>query len=139
MLHKITTCNLAPWQKLDAIRTFVQPKLSYLSRTNVIAIEDLKALDKILVKCIKRITHLPINASIGYLFANARAGGLGMCSFTDDYESQTITHAFRLLTSRNNTTRKMAGKQLREEVNRWIHNDPTDQEISQICNAKTDG
>ena len=45
-LEKIRDSLLAPWQKLDSIRTFIQPCLTYVLRTCPVTHESLKPTDE---------------------------------------------------------------------------------------------
>ena len=57
-LDKIRDSLLAPWQKLDAIRTFVQPGLTYALRSCQVTHEALKEYRSKLIEVLKSICHL---------------------------------------------------------------------------------
>ena len=133
---KIANSMLAPWQKLDAIKTFIRPRLSYMARTANVNVTDLRFLDKALVENLKIICNLPKNANVDYLMADSHRGGVGMFSFTEDYYTQLITHYFRLMTSKDTETRELVTKELQSEVQNWHRKtEITNDDLSDYCNS----
>ena len=62
-LAKIEKSFLAPWQKLNAIRTFVQPCLTYAFRSTDPTTKSLQSYRSTLIQTIHSICHLPTRAS----------------------------------------------------------------------------
>ena len=58
-LTKIENSLLAPWQKLDAIRTFVQPCLTYALRSTDPTTKSLEAYRAQLIRTVRAICSLP--------------------------------------------------------------------------------
>ena len=77
-LIKIRDSLLAPWQKLDAIRTFIQPCLTYAFRAFNIKQNTITAYRKCLIATLRSICHLPKRACTSYFFASKKVGGLGL-------------------------------------------------------------
>ena len=77
-LDKLRDSQLAPWQKLDAIRTFIQPCLTYALRSCPVTKDSLHAYRKKLVDVLRSICHLPKRSSVHYFFADRACGGLGL-------------------------------------------------------------
>jgi hypothetical protein len=91
VLTKIRDSLLAPWQKLDAIHTFVQPGLTYALRSCPVTKDALRDYRSKLVEVIKSICHLPKRASSSYFFADRADGGLGFQDPMDERHVQTIS------------------------------------------------
>ena len=68
-LDKIENSLLIPWQKLDSIRTFLLPRLSYIVRVGDVKIKTLQNYRRKLINALKRICHLSIRATNHYFFA----------------------------------------------------------------------
>ena len=97
---KIENSRLAPWQKLDAIRTFVQPKLTFALRAGVNDLKaSLKELDTTLRFALRRICNLPTRATTSYLFADRRTGGLGFQNPGKEYDIQKVVQAVAMYNS----------------------------------------
>ncbi len=77
-LEKIRDSLLAPWQKLDAIRTFIQPCLTYALRTCPVTRESLNNYRNKLVQVLRSICNLPKRSTTHYFFADRAVGGLGL-------------------------------------------------------------
>lgn len=59
---EILNSNLAPWQKIDALKTFLYPSFHYTMRTNQCQKTDLSRLDLALKPLIKKTLGLPVCA-----------------------------------------------------------------------------
>uniref|UniRef100_A0A914DGE2 Reverse transcriptase domain-containing protein n=1 Tax=Acrobeloides nanus TaxID=290746 RepID=A0A914DGE2_9BILA len=58
-LQKIEQCKLAPWQKVDAIKTFIVTRMAHLIRNGNPFLGDLKELDRAIKYAILTICKLP--------------------------------------------------------------------------------
>ena len=65
-LEKIRDSLLTPWQKLDAIRTFIQPCLTYALRTCPVTRLSLAGYRKKLIEVLRSICNLPKRATQHY-------------------------------------------------------------------------
>lgn len=77
-LQKIEASLLAPWQKLAAIRTFIQPSLTYALRAGSPKKQSLDAYRSTLTCVVCKICDLPTRSASSYMFASRRAGRLGL-------------------------------------------------------------
>jgi hypothetical protein len=75
-LEKIRDSLLTPWQKLDAIRTFIQLCLTYALRTCPVTRLSLSNYRKKLIDVLRSICNLPKRATQHYFFADRAVGGL---------------------------------------------------------------
>ena len=75
-LDKIGSSLLAPWQKLDAIRTFIQPCLTYALRAGNPLKRSLINYRKKLIEVVRCACNLPLRATSHYVFASRNVGGL---------------------------------------------------------------
>ena len=119
-LNKIQDSLLAPWQKLDEIRTFIQPALTYALRSCPVSRESLKEYRAKLIGVIKSICHLPKRASNSYLFADKSVGGLGFQDPFDERHIQTIVHAVKILSATDPLIVNISRNQLTTVVKRCI-------------------
>ena len=92
---------LAPWQKLDAIRTFVQPCLTYALRAGNPEMQSLDQYRSMLVRTLRDICNLPNRATAAYFFASKRTGGLSFQEPRTECDVQAIVQAVRILASQD--------------------------------------
>ena len=98
-LTKIENSLLAPWQKLDAIRTFVQPCLTYALLSTDPTTKSLEAYRAQLIRTVRAICSLPTRATTHYIFAAKHAGGLGLTDPLTENHLQTVVQALKMLSS----------------------------------------
>ena len=101
-LVAVSNSALRPWQKLDALRTFVYSKLSYHLRASAFRAQDLTrkkgGLDRWASRYVKRILHLPITACQAYLHTPQHLGGVGLPSTRFELAVLKVGHFFRMAT-----------------------------------------
>ena len=119
-LEKIRDSLLAPWQKLDAIRTFIQLGLTYgltyALRACPVTRASLTAYQTKLIQVLRSVCRLPNGSSISYFFADKSAGGLGLQDPFDERHVQKIVHTVKILSSTDPLIQKIAhGLAKREE------------------------
>jgi hypothetical protein len=119
-LDKIHVSLLAPWQKLDAIRTFIQPGLTHALRSCPVSQDSLKEYRCKLVGILKSICHLPTRTSNSYLFADKSVGGLGFQDPFDKRHAQTIVHAVKILSASDPLIVNISCDQLTSVVKRCV-------------------
>ena len=107
-LEKTENSLLAPWKKLDSIRTFLQPRLSYILRAGDIKIKTLQNYRKKLIGALEWICHLPIRATNHYFFARQSVGGLGLQDPIAESHVQKIIQAVRMLNCKDTNTKTLA-------------------------------
>ena len=118
---KILESALAPWQSLNAAKTFFFPSLAYAQRTGQVSKSDWEKLDKEIRPLIKRNLCLPANASNEYLYGNTSSGHLGIPVIADDSDIANIDGAFKLLSSRDPIVKDIAWKDLKRLVSAAMH------------------
>ena len=129
-LHKIEQSLLAPWQKLDAIRTFVEPCLTYAFRSTDPTTKSLQDYRSQLISTIRSVCTLPSRASTHYIFASKRVGGLGFTDPCTENHLQTVVQAIKMLSSSDPTVSTVAKRELRETVRFAAQADPTPSLVS---------
>ena len=117
-LYKIRNSQLTPWQKLDAIRTFIQPGLTYALRSCPVPRDSLKEYRSELIEVIKSICHLPKRASNSYIFADKTVGGLGFQDPFDERHIQTVVHTVKILAASDPLVVSISRAQLSSVVKR---------------------
>lgn len=138
-LEKIRDSLLAPWQKLDAVRTFIQPCLTYVLRTCPVTRESLKSYRSKLIDVLRSICHLPKRSTTHYFFADKSVGGLGLQDPFDERHIQSIVHSVKILAATDTLINKIAKAQLKSVVYRCFHRDPTDDEIGEFLSGSMNG
>ena len=116
---------LAPWQKLDAIRTFVQPCLTYVLRAGNPEMQSLDQYKSMLVRTLRDICSLPNRAAAAYFFVCKRTGGLSFQDPRTECDVQSIVQAVRILASQDPAVAAMARHELKYIVRRSTQSEPT--------------
>ncbi|CAB4023934.1 Hypothetical predicted protein [Paramuricea clavata] len=137
-LDKIENSLLAPWQKLDTIRTFIQPCLTYALRSTDPTTKSLQSYRSQLIKTIPSVCYLPTRATTHYIFASKQAGGLGLADPTRENHLQTIVQAVKMLASSDPTIATMAKSELRQTVRFAAQSHPTPSLISNFLSNAPD-
>ena len=138
-LGKVEQSLLAPWQKLDAIRTFIQPCLTYALRAGSPKKKSLDDYRSKLLQVVRRICSLPDRATTHYVFATKQAGGLGLQDPTRECDAQTIVQATRMLASNDPAVAAIARAELLQTVKRAANgNNPTASLVSNYLSAAPD-
>jgi hypothetical protein len=137
-LEKIEQSLLAPWQKLDAIRTFIQPCLTYALRSTAPTTKSLQSYRSQLTRTIKSICTLPSRATPHYIFASKQAGGLAYIDPVRENHVQTIVQAVKMLNSDDPTVSTVAKYELRQTVRFATQSDPNPSLVSSFLSNTPD-
>ena len=137
-LRKIQQSLLAPWQKLDAIRTFIQPCLTYALRSTDPTTKSLQEYRSTLISTVREICALPTRATTHYFFASKRAGGLGLTDPCVENHLQTIVQATKMLSSSDPVVTAIAKRELRQTVRFAAQAEPTPALISSFLSNTPD-
>ena len=137
-LEVIWSSLLAPWQKLDAIRTFIQPCLTYPLRAGNPLKKSLHDFRCLLVKALRDICNLPTRASTSYFFASKAAGGLALQDPTVESDQQAIVQALRMLSSPDEVVANIAKQELKMFVHRTAQSAPTAELVTKYLSASQD-
>ena len=138
-LEKLRDSLLAPWQKLDAIRTFIPPGLTYAFRACPVTRESLSTYRSKLIQVLRSVCRLPNRSSVSYFFASKSVGGLGLQDPFDERHVQKIVHTVKILSSADPLIHEIAHGQLKSVVYRCIHRNPSDGEIDNFLSGSNEG
>ena len=138
-LVKINDSLLAPWQKLDAIRTFVQPCLTFALRAGEPDKCSLTKYRRKLIEVVRNICKLPSRATQDITFASAKVGGLGLHDPILEVDIQTIVQAIKMLSSSDPVVANIAKAELRQSVRFAARNNPTVSLINDFLSGSTTG
>lgn len=69
---------LAPWQRLDAVKTFLFPALNFAMRMGAYGKDEWKKIDEALRPLLKKTLYLPVNATNDYLYGSSKGGAAGI-------------------------------------------------------------
>lgn len=130
---------LAPWQKIDAVVTFLVPRLDFILRGADVRVKPLSKLDKTMKKCVKKWMNLPQRASAEVVFIPSPLGGAGILPFSDMRNVCAVTHGYRLLTCPDDSVRETAWDTLKTAVQLKIRHVPTMDDVASYLNGATDG
>ena len=140
-LDAVQQSALRPWQKLDAIRTFVFPRLSYHLRISSIPAYLLErrkgGIDRWASKAVKRILHLPATASDAYLHTPVHLGGVGLPCARDEQAVLKAAHLLRMTTCADPAVRHVTFESLRRLVTqRCLVGAPTTEQLAAFLNGE---
>ena len=138
-LDRIDSSLLAPWQKIDAVVTFLVPRLDFILRGADVKVKPLKKLDKNMKKHVKKWMNLPQRASAEVVFIPSPQGGAGILPFSDMRNVCAVTHGYRLLTCPDDDVRETAWDTLKTAVQLKIRRVPTMEDIASYLNGSTEG
>lgn len=133
--QKIMTSSLAPWQRIDAIKTFLYPSIQFSLRTGALDKSDWKKFDQFIRPMIKSTLNLPMRASNDYLYGARPMGCLGIPLATEDHDVVTVDGAYKLLTSPDPVIRVLANQHLKQTVKDRIGHDPTADQTGKYLSA----
>ena len=138
-LDKINDSLLAPWQKLDAIRTFVQPCLTFVLRAGEPDKCSLTKYRRKLIEVVRNICKFPSRATHDIIFASAKVGGLGLQDPILEVDIQTIVQAIKMLSSSDPVVANISKAELRQSVRFAARNNPTVSLINDFLSGSTTG
>ena len=130
---------MTPWQKLNAIRTFLQPRLSYILSAGDIQIKTLQKCGRKLIGTLKRIRHLPIRATNHYFFSRQSVGGPGLQDPCTEVHVQEIIQAVKMLNCWDLNIKTVARESLRYSFHRCLPNEPTNIDFENFLSGSTEG
>ena len=91
----ISKSDLFPWQKLDAFKTFVHPRLIFIMRTREIKLANFSdngtknstnlRIDQKLIPIFKSLVSIPRHADNAFLFMPTDLEGVGITLFRSEY------------------------------------------------------
>ncbi|CAB3233767.1 unnamed protein product [Arctia plantaginis] len=102
---KIGDSLLAPWQKLDAVSTFLLPRFDFIMQGATMEKEYLTAVYKTIRRLAMEWLYLPQRASAELVYLPPSQGGGGLLPLVDLHDVLTVAHSYRLLNSREPAVR----------------------------------
>ncbi|GFT18739.1 retrovirus-related Pol polyprotein from type-1 retrotransposable element R2 [Trichonephila clavipes] len=137
--HKIATSQLAPWQKLDALKSFFFPSLNFAMRTGQFQKTDWIRVEESITKEVKEILALPLKASCSYLFGDSKQGACGVPEISRDSDSYLIDTAFKLLTSKDEEVSVKALAHLICTVRQRLKREPSNADLASFLSGSMEG
>ncbi|UYV63981.1 hypothetical protein LAZ67_2006243 [Cordylochernes scorpioides] len=137
--EKIHSSLLAPWQKIDATKTFIYPRLDFILRGSPIHKTAFREVDLLIKRLGKKWLGLPQRASNEVLYIPPSKGGAGMVPFGDRTDLAKIQHAFRLLTSPDSETSALAKSLLKRVAERKLGRPALEEDLAAYLSGKLDG
>ncbi|GFR03041.1 retrovirus-related Pol polyprotein from type-1 retrotransposable element R2 [Trichonephila clavata] len=131
----ITKSNLSQWQKLDALKTFFFPSLSFAMRTDQLDKTAWSKVERFVRGEVKEILSVPVKASNHYLSANKRSGGCSIPSAAEDSDFYLIDTPFKLLTSNDEEVALLALAQLSRTVRQRVKRQPSDGDFASFLSG----
>ena len=116
LMDKVLTSLLAPWQKMEVLRSHLLPSLSNEQGSGRVLKETLTLLDNECAKNFRSIFHLPDSSTTPYFYADRKVGALGLTSLSEDADIWTIARAAQLLTSSDPTVSTISWCQLHKTI-----------------------
>ena len=138
-LDKINESLLAPWQKLDMIRTFVQPSLTFALRAGEPEKASLVSYKQKLIQTVRNICHLPSRATQSIIFASKKVGGLGLQDPLVEVDVQTVVQAIKMLSSNDPLVSNIAKAELRQSVRFAARAEPSPELLREFLSGSTQG
>ncbi|XP_026477743.1 uncharacterized protein LOC113383708 [Ctenocephalides felis] len=138
-LDRIDKAPLAPWQKFDAVNTFIVPQIEFHLRNGSVAKKALNSYDKKVKKCAKKWANLPQRASAEILYIPYKEGGFNMLPTSVLADIAQIVHATRIMTSRDEALAKSSLDALKEVVRKRTGTEPTTQLMTEYLNSSFEG
>nr|XP_050025000.1 uncharacterized protein LOC126519682 [Dermacentor andersoni] len=123
--RKLLSSMLAPWQRLDAIKTFLYPALNFAMRVGLASKGEWQRLDEELRPLIRKTLYVPARASNEYLYGSTQAGSAGIPLAAELSDICRVDGAFKLLTSSDVEVRERAAGDL-EGVEAYLSGETED-------------
>ncbi|KAK3908776.1 hypothetical protein KUF71_003418 [Frankliniella fusca] len=115
-LKAVEASLLTPWQKLDAIRTFIIPQAQFTLLTANIKKSALDKVDKEVKSIAKSIFNLPRRASPEIVFIPTQQGGGNLPPLSELADVGSIVRAFKMLTCPDLAVREIAEASIRHSA-----------------------
>uniref|UniRef100_A0A914WV51 Reverse transcriptase domain-containing protein n=1 Tax=Plectus sambesii TaxID=2011161 RepID=A0A914WV51_9BILA len=138
-VNKIDASLLAPWQKFDAVNTFVLSRLSYHLKAGSVPKKSLDVLDKTIKAVGKKWLNLPQRAGAEPLYLSYKQGGVNLLPTNMLADVAQLAHALRLLTSNDPAIEQLALATLKAVVKKKIRREVEEGDVSEYLNGSTSG
>ena len=137
-IQSIDTSLLAPWQKFDAVNTFVLPCICFHLKNASVSKKSLKKVDQQLRDAGRRWLNLPPNSATDIFYLPYNQGGLGLTPLQHLDDISQAVHAYRLLHSQDlgTTSFQLLKDAVKKKLNR---RQPTPELITDYLNGISTG
>ncbi|XP_054720784.1 uncharacterized protein LOC129230410 [Uloborus diversus] len=135
---KVMDSKLAPWQRLDALRTFFFPVLQFAMRTNQFGKGVWGKIDTMVRREVKRTLNIPMEAARD-LYGKRDKGSLAIPCAAEDSDLYRIDSAFKLLTSRDPDVQTIAADYLKATCAKRLKRTPSDSEMGEFMSGSMKG
>lgn len=115
-LISIADSGLAPWQKLEVLRSSLLPSLSHDLASGRVKKDPLYQLDVSIRDFLRRIAILPMAANSKFFYSDRRVGGLGLLPLVQEADVWTIARAAQLLDSSDTAVAEISMAQLEASI-----------------------
>ncbi|XP_075769460.1 uncharacterized protein LOC142823066 [Pelodiscus sinensis] len=132
---KIDGSLLAPWQKINALNTFLIPRIRFALRGSAVAKGPLNKADRAIRQLVRKWLYLPQRASSDIIYISHRQGGANVPRMGDLCDIAVVTHAFRLLTCPDRRVSTIASAALEETIGKRAARAPAPQDIVAFLNG----
>ena len=112
----IDSSGLAPWQKIDAAVTFLNPKLDFILRAAKVAMAPLVAEYRQVRQIVKKWLNHFQRGSAELVYLLPSQGSAGILPLGDQHNILAVVHGFRLLTCPDRTVSTALWYSLRKTV-----------------------
>lgn len=134
---KIDASLLAPWQKLDAVNTFVLPAIGFHLKNGVVQKKSLTKLDKQIKAAAKKWLSLLQRAGVEPLYLSYQMGGANLLPINTLADVSQLVHGLRLLKSLDLKNLLLA--MLETLVEKRMRRKPMQRELAEYLNGSMDG
>ncbi|XP_054259803.1 uncharacterized protein LOC128984500 [Macrosteles quadrilineatus] len=138
-VKKIDESLLAPWQKLEAVRMFILPRLDFIMRGARVAKTPLKKLDNDVKRMVKKWLYLPQRASAEVVYLGVAEGGAGMFPLADLVDISSVAHAFRMVTCTDPVVKDLARATLSHVARKRLGRPVSLDEVADYLSGRLDG
>lgn len=136
---KILMSKLAPWQRMDAFKTFVVPTTQHHMRIGSFQKQEWEELDNVFRAELKRTLYLPQEAANDYIYGPKKAGLCGINPLAETSDYALLDTALKLLTSRDQAVTATARASLDETIMARTKTQPTDPTRGNYLSGDTQG
>lgn len=130
---------LAPWQRLDAFKTFLYTALNFAMRCGTFCTIEWQVLDNALRPLLKHTLYLPKNASNDYLYGSSAGGAVGLPQADDTSDACRNDAASKLLSSTDAEVRTMALEAVQSVTSKRLRREAEEADVEQYLNGATEG
>ncbi|GMT17450.1 hypothetical protein PFISCL1PPCAC_8747, partial [Pristionchus fissidentatus] len=138
-LEKIDKSLLAPWQKFDALRSFIMPQVSFHLLHGMVPKKPLVALDKMVKRVSKKWLGVPRRASNEILYMDTSKGGQSLLPLSILADISTVSHAVSLLHSIDTTVAAHAHRAAGEVASTRAKKKVSNDELAEYLSGSTEG